>query len=317
MSRDDVANPIRPVLARHADPAELRRRRRDGTLLPLRRGAYLPAAQMGQDPQHRQRQALATIAAVNDQLTMKFWFSHGSAALIWGCSVVGLDPRAHVTQQHRPGSRRDLTLIRHHGALPASERTVVGGLPVTTIERTVVDCAASMPAGQALVIADSALRRGASTEVIQRLLAARVGHRGVHRARRVLALADARAESPGESLCRWAVVEAGLVAPELQVAVATRIGTFWLDLGWPEQKVAIEFDGFVKYSGADGRTAPEVVFAEKRRQDALVELGWVIVRVTWADLRRPELIAARVRTALHRRSARHSPRDVADPRRGR
>jgi hypothetical protein len=50
----------------------------------------------------------------------------------------------------------------------------------------------------------------------------------------------------------------------------------------------------VKYAGADGR---EALVREKRREDALRALGFRVVRLTWADLRRPERILAMLRRA--------------------
>jgi hypothetical protein len=74
-------------------------------------------------------------------------------------------------------------------------------------------------------------------------------------------------------------------------------------LAWAEARVALEFDGFVKYSGRLG-AAPEVLFAEKRRQDALEAAGWLIIRVTWADLTNLDATILRIRRALSARSPR-------------
>ena len=65
-------------------------------------------------------------------------------------------------------------------------------------------------------------------------------------------------------------------------------------------RVVVEFDGLLKYRGEDG---PEVVVAEKRREDRLRELGYEVVRVTWDELAHPERILARIRAALLRRAA--------------
>ena len=40
---------------------------------------------------------------------------------------------------------------------------------------------------------------------------------------------------------------------------------------------------------------------EKRREDAIREEDWGVVRWTWADLSRPDRLAARVRRARDRR----------------
>lgn len=291
------------VLSASCDPADMRAWRRAEAIRRVRRGAYVIPGPPRGIAVDRRDDALAQVEAVASQLRSDYWFSHESAALIWGCDVVGLSGKTHVTQAWRASRRGDPNLIRHTLDLPGADRTTTRGLPVTTLERAAVDCAASLTGRQALVVLDSALRLGADEDRIRRLLDMRGGRRGVRRARRVVDLGDGRAESPGESLARWEVLEAGLPAPEPQVTVRTSRGTFRLDLAWRAAKVAIEFDGLVKYSGGFGPVT-DVVVAEKRRQEALEEQGWLIIRVTWADLDSPDLWLARARTALDHRTPR-------------
>jgi very-short-patch-repair endonuclease len=59
-------------------------------------------------------------------------------------------------------------------------------------------------------------------------------------------------------------------------------------------KIVIEFDGKVKYESGE----PDVLWREKKREDELRRLGYVVVRITWADLERPGAVLARVRAAL-------------------
>ncbi|WP_149202127.1 hypothetical protein [Actinotalea subterranea] len=250
---------------------------------------------------------------MHQQLRIPFVFSHESAALVWGCAVWPTPTRTHIIQADRPNRRGDPQLVRHHGLPPSNERTVVAGLPVTTLERTVIDCAAAIAPDRALVIADGALRRGADRDRMVRLMDLRAGHRGIRRARLVVELADAGAESPGESLTRWVLASAGFDAVKTQVPVVTRLGVFRIDLGLVAARLAIEFDGFVKYSGALGSTAPEAVFAEKRRQDALEEAGWMVLRVTWSDLRDPDALVRRVRSACRRAAQRQGAESLPKP----
>ena len=71
-------------------------------------------------------------------------------------------------------------------------------------------------------------------------------------------------------------------------------------------RVVVEFDGLVKYEGAEGRAA---LAAEKRREDWLRSLGYEVVRLTWADLDRPRRVDAP--GALPRSSGRHGVRRPA------
>ena len=68
----------------------------------------------------------------------------------------------------------------------------------------------------------------------------------------------------------------------------------------------MEFDGLVKYADAGGRTA---LAAEKHREDRLRSMGYQVVRLTWADLARPQRVEALIRTAMRRVDARsrHEP----------
>ena len=59
-------------------------------------------------------------------------------------------------------------------------------------------------------------------------------------------------------------------------------------------RVVVEFDGKVKYGSGD----PCVLWAEKRREDQLRGLGYVVVRITWADLERAGGRRRPVRAAL-------------------
>ncbi|WP_407345604.1 hypothetical protein [Pengzhenrongella phosphoraccumulans] len=298
----------RLVLARDVEPAALRDDVLAGRLRRTRRGAYHPVEPSAGAAIDRQREARRRIAALAAQLTTPMWFSHESAALIWDLAVVRLSGRTDLTQLYPQNGRTDRDVRRHCAALPTADRTRRGGLPVTSLERTVLDCAMALPLDRGLVIADSALHGGLDLDRLVDRLGPLTGHRGVRRARTVLALTDARAESPGETLVRFVVVQAGLPRPELQIEVPTATGTYRIDLGWTERKLGIEFDGFVKYSSRDGGTAAETVFAEKRRQDALEEAGWKILRITWSDLTDPEHLTARIRR--HLTSRHHTAREL-------
>jgi hypothetical protein len=58
------------------------------------------------------------------------------------------------------------------------------------------------------------------------------------------------------------------------------------DFGWPQHGVAGEFDGFAKYgrSRRSGRSPADVVFAEKRREDAMRTVLRGFVRWVWDEI---------------------------------
>ena len=197
------------------------------------------------------------------------------------------------TATHPSRALQVLADARHVAVVPDGQRTQVGGLPVTTLPRTVADCAMTSSPAEGLVIVDAALRAGLNLAEVSTLLEERVGCRGVRLARELLACADAGAESPGESCTRLIVLAAGLPRPTTQLEVRTHLGRFRADMGWEAWRLLIEYDGRSKYAGAE----QETFMREKRRADALMEAGWRLVRVTKEDLRSPEMLVARVRRA--------------------
>lgn len=157
-----------------------------------------------------------------------------------------------------------------------------------------------LPFEAALVPADGALFRRLVTPDA---LAAAV-ERGAHRprngdARRVVAFADGRAESPGETRSRVAIRRAGLPAPTLQY----RTSGFRCDFGWEEHGTVAEFDGRIKYGRClpPGQDPGDAVFEEKVREDALRDRGLQVVRWIWAELSSFDAPAARLRRAFVRR----------------
>ncbi|MBN9374852.1 MAG: hypothetical protein J0I40_05575 [Cellulomonas sp.] len=279
-----VVSPPRVYLAREHDRNATAARVRRASWERLTRGGYGPTSPR----RSREERALAVIAAVDDRLTRPHWFSHESAALVWGLPLWRVPDATHVRQLGRPGTGRDRLVARHTGPVDPGQLTVVGSLPVTSLAQTMVDCARSLPPLARHVVADAALRAGADRSSALELLARIAGRNGVARARGVIELADAGAESPGESAARFVVLRDGLPLPRTQIPVTTRLGTFWTDLGWEEWRVFLEYDGRTKY-----RTAEDLV-AEKRRQDALVDAGCRLVRVTKEDIPRRAGLSARV-----------------------
>ena len=209
----------------------------------------------------------------------------------------------------RPTARARLSLPREVGERPREDRprswlpddhiTTVHGAAVTTLARTVVDVARTRPFAFAVVTADAALARGCAREELEDTLADCRRFPGTRSARRVLAFADPRSESPLESLGRARFDEEGLPVPELQVELGTAGRGIRVDHLFREQRTVGEADGLGKYDDI------AVLRAEKQREDVLRDAGYEVVRYVWDDaLRRPTLMAARFRTAFLRAARR-------------
>jgi very-short-patch-repair endonuclease len=260
-------------------------------IVRLSRDTYLPRA--------LDRDLSGRLAAVLMTAPPGAVISHVSAADVWGLQIpmrARDDRRVHVTvpRESRAESRVDRRLYR----LPISEDDVVhrSSLPVTSPVRTWRDLAGILEPPALLAVTDQVLVRLAGRADLQAELQRRPSGRGCARARRVLPLAEPRAESPMESVLRWLLLEAELPAPELQFVVRDAGGVFLgrADLAWPEHKVLVEFDG-------DGHRDRDVFVNDVRRQNRLVAAGWVVLRFTSADvLGRPDEVVAEIRRALTR-----------------
>lgn len=274
------------ILARELPSHVLRKRVDDRRLDRIGRGVYTTTTADASPDSI----ALARLEGLHQRLTAAHCFSHESAALLHGLPLWLRSSVSHVYQHSAPSSRRDPRVIRHRPMPSPDDITVVRGLPATTLSRSVWDCLTSMRPVGGLVVVDAALRAGVDRDDLLSRAAEQVGARGCAKARALIALGDGGSESPGESACRFAVLRDGFPPPRTQVEVVTRLGTFWADLGWPEWRVLLEYDGRSKYVG---REAEEFV-REKRRHDAIVEAGWRALHVTSEDLRRPGALTRRL-----------------------
>ncbi len=117
---------------------------------------------------------------------------------------------------------------------------------------------------------------------------------GVAQLRDALPRIRTRSASRTETWMRLVLVDAGFPEPDLNVDVIER--GRWLacvDGAWPAEKIAFEFEG--RHHLLD----PDQWARDIARYEALVAAGWIVMRVTWEDLRdRPGAFAERVRRAL-------------------
>jgi predicted transcriptional regulator of viral defense system len=154
---------------------------RVGRLHRLQAGAYA----VGHRAIGREGQWLAAVLVSGPTAVL----SHFSAAALWGIQSNSRS-RIDVTVPHR--SRSSVTIRRHVTALPADERTVVVGIPVTTAPRTVFDLAATASIDRV----ESAIRQVEYLRLHDRLSLVDLvnrypGRRGVRRVREALSRVEA------------------------------------------------------------------------------------------------------------------------------
>jgi very-short-patch-repair endonuclease len=198
--------------------------------------------------------------------------------------------RARRTSTRAPSPSTD--------CLPAADLIVVDGIPATTAARTLIDVAGLLPRTLFEDLFDTA--------IVQRLVTVnrlRDRAEALWAPRRngcaiVLALLDERDPGLRRSRNVWeakllrTVQRLGLPRPEVNYRVRVGGRVRYLDLAWPDARVAVEFDGFVPHS------TRRVFDDDRERQNDLVADGWTVFRVTAAMLVRPERVFAPISAAI-------------------
>lgn len=166
------------------------------------------------------------------------------------------------------------------------------GLFVTTPERTAFDIGRRGPVGRAVAALD-ALAAATDFKVrdVSQLAAGHRHTRGLRQLEIALDLLDAGAQSPKETWLRLLLIGAGFPRPRTQIAVAGADGVprYYLDMGWDDIMLAVEYDGGQHW------TDPRQYADDITRQEYVAKLGWTVVRV--ASRHRASDVIRRVRGA--------------------
>jgi hypothetical protein len=196
---------------------------------------------------------------------------------------------AYVPGAANPG----IAGIRAHRSATALSAERVRGLPVTTAARVWCDLAADLDRRSLAILGDAILRGGRTTLAD---LAAEVEcvRRGGRLARAVLPLLRGGVDSPPETVLRLLIIDAGLPEPVVNRPVFDASGG-WIacpDLQYPRFRVAIEYEG-------EHHRTPDQQRRDIRRDELYQEEGWILLKVTHADLHlRPGALLERIRRAL-------------------
>lgn len=261
------------------------------------------------------------------------------SALIMRCLGVWLNtPDVTFWSGMPTGTRpRPLPAINVHGTFVAEAKIIalrgtrlgepvemIGGIPVASLDESVVDLLRYAHPLQAWVAVTSALRamtryhrtipedmRIEDHENRQRLASklASVGDsRGIKRGRKILQLVDSKSESLPEAVLIWLLHVIVVVPPDqdppfaAQAPVPTSQELFHVDVGFPQQRVAIEFDGVAKFMNE-----PNKMREHLQRQHSILGAGWDVIPLAWADVRDPVDLAQKLSQELLRKGVATRP----------
>lgn len=275
-----------------ADASKLQRLKCAGRLISPHRGLYVrPEAWSALGERDRALHLMRTLSRRHPGWV----FCDISAGAAHGLSVpLKSLSRLHIlTPAHAPTRSTD-EICRHASSARAS--VMVDGIRMTTLEETTFDCLRRMGLRDGLALADSALRRLGLDDwerLADRVVVRHREETGLRKALAVLQLADARAESGGESIARATMLELGFQAPRLQVEIEDPLSagrSYRVDFLWtlPDgRRVVGELDGHEKYQNPammSGRSVVEVLAAERLRESRLSAAGLTVMRFSYADV---------------------------------
>lgn len=219
--------------------------------------------------------------------------SHRTAAWLWYLADPPRRPEISVPRGrrlHRAGA-----VIHESSDLALANAGLVEGIPVTSVGRTILDCAGDPTIDVELLIDAARREHGISRTLLPHTVVthARSGRPGIDRLRHVLE-PDGLAHSDFERLVwRW-LADNGMTGwVRHHRMVLPVFGPVEVDVAWPGLRIALELEGG---DHVDRRTVHD---RDTERQNHLVIGEWIVLRLTYRRwLRHPDAALAEIRAAV-------------------
>ncbi len=246
-----------------------------GALHPIHHGVYAVGHALLTP---RKRQMAAVLACGSGAV-----LSHRSAAALWGLRE---DRRSliDVTAPNRRGRIPKEIDAHRDGSLTPVDRTVLHGIPCTSVPRTLLDLAAVLPVWELRkAISEAEVLRVLDHSTVRRLIKRSRGRRGVARLRMLMDdihPETKRTRSEMERLFLSMCERAGLPRPEVNVTLNVGGRRLKPDFLWRDAGLIVEADSR-RYHDTD--TAFQ---SDRRREQRLQLAGWRVTRCTWEQIER-------------------------------
>lgn len=273
-----------------------------GVIQRVRHGAYIaaPTWQAASPEEQFRLRGQAVMLSHGETIAL----SHTSGAAALGLRLWDADfTRVHVTRLDKGSARCHQDVVYHTARWTPDDIIAVEETLVLSPARSALGAAGLQRVEGGLVVLDSVLDLDlASPDELRAAYELIKGGPRTASLQITMRLVEPGSQSAGESRARYLCFSQHLPKPMLQFAVydgAELVGI--TDFAWPDHRLLGEFDGRIKYGRLlkPGETAQEAVYREKLREDALREItGYGLIRLTWADLARPTVTGARIRSKL-------------------
>lgn len=209
--------------------------------------------------------------------------SHRSAADLWGLGVVDRGP-VHLTTTagrtpHVPGAQ----VVRT--ALAPDELQVREGMPVTSRDRTLLDCLATVSPSEARDLLERCDRhRWLTPRQLDALIASRARAPGVAQLRRLQTSHHLRTGSHAARLLGRLLTDSDVLGWVAEHPVLTADGVQTVPVAFPELRLALAVD--------DRRPGPVSRPATEDRE--LVLAGWMVLHLDWDEVHGPPRVLREV-----------------------
>lgn len=209
--------------------------------------------------------------------------SHRCASLLWG-----LDPLRRAAPEStvplRTSMRVDRVIVHRSKQWDRIDATSIRGIPVTGIDRTLLDCGAVVTMRTLERMAESAIRRrltswpGLYATLIRH---SRKGRDGCGRLRDLLEFRIDNRTVPLSDFSRLVfnlLTDHGIEPPEVEYRILAADGGFIMqtDLAWPRKRKAWELDGLAFHFGRLERER------DNRKRNRAKAEGWNIQEILWS-----------------------------------
>lgn len=267
------------LLALGATDNEIGWRLKSGRIEPLHPGVYY----LNATPATWKTDVLGGVMAAGPEAVA----SHRCAGVLWGLDAVHgrlIELTVPYEDSPVPGG-----VVLHRTRRPC-RTAVVEGIPVTSVERTVLDLTRLLPQPVLVKAARSAVRDGITT--VNRLdaeigVSGGRGVKGTGTMRRVVAIiAYDKSGSVAEIDLGCLIADSPVPPPVQQLRIRLPNGdNVYPDYAWPDRRRLIEVDGF------DTHGDPVVFQEDLDRQNQLMSIDWDMRRFSAALIRQdPERV---------------------------
>lgn len=250
------------------------------------------------------RAEIALISALAQRLVPGQFFSHRSAAVLWGVPLPHRETPALHLSVHQPMRAPRVSGVVGH-AVERGRCTIREsiGMPVASPGHTWA-MLGDLTVEQLVIAGDFLVRvhrpgygrpdvgRDPLTSIEELAAIVELGRwRGIARLRRALPLLRVDSWSPQESVTRVTLVRAGLPEPELNCDIFDESGCFLgcVDMAFRRYRVIVEYQGIVH---------AESYAEDVERLERLQTAGWTVIQVTRELSRNRAQLVARVAAAL-------------------